>query len=185
MRVARVLFVAFVAWTVAALFLDYADPLEVVAIYVATSGYLLAFTTNCVFYMGFRPSWLYSVDWAHDAALGYLILAPFFVLSMVRAFSDAHMLLLYNSEFVQVINAMSFNSEVLQVMNRKKQETVTVQAPETTHVTAPVARARSRSLLGVDKEPEPEPELEPDSINALRGSHAIRERIATTRSGAE
>eukprot|EP01043_Picozoa_sp_COSAG02_P067817 COSAG02_NODE_11038_length_1807_cov_1.112412_1_plen_466_part_10 len=189
MRVARVIFFALMVWTVASLFIDYANPLEVVAIYVASGGYLLAFTTNCVFYMGFRPPWLYSVYWAHDAVLGYLILAPFFVLSLFHAFSDAHMLLLYNSEFVDVINTMNFNSDVLQVMKRKS-EAVNAEALETPHVTASVRRARSRTLLDVDKEPEPEPEPEPElpginDVNAVRGRHVIHERVARTMPGAE
>jgi hypothetical protein len=49
-------------------------------------------TTNTTFYLlrkEQRPEWLYSVFWVHDALLGYLILAPFYALSGIRAINGA------------------------------------------------------------------------------------------------
>ena len=50
--------------------------------------------TNATFYLlrkEQRPEWLYSVFWVHDAVLGYLILAPFYVLSAIRAINGARL----------------------------------------------------------------------------------------------
>ena len=155
-RYALVLFSVLVGWSVLSLFMDYGNPLEVVSIYVATCGYLLAFTTNAVFYMGFRPEWLYTVYWTHDAVLGYLILTPFILLSLLRTFSDGHMLVLYNSKFVEVLNTMAFKSDVMGVVNRENKKQT---AP-------PPRRAHSRSSMRVARMFEPEPEPEPDAFGS-------------------
>jgi hypothetical protein len=141
------------AWTLTSLFLDYGKPLEVVSIYIATFGYLIAFATNAVFYMGFRPEWMFTVYWLHDALLGYMILAPFFVLSVFQAFSDAHMFLLYNSSFVEVLKTMSFKSAVMNVVEKKINITDDMQRT----LTKPRSSMRAHS---VQSEPEPEPEPE-------------------------
>lgn len=196
-RYALVLFSVVIGWTVVSLFLDYGKPLEVVSIYIATFGYLIAFTTNCVFYMGFRPEWLFTVYWVHDAVVGYLILTPFVILSLFRTFSDAHMLLLYNSEFVDVLNTMTFDSEVLDVIKRKP-EVVKSELLDERQTTATARRARSRSSLHdavADMEPEPEPTyghrtvMHPgggtNSINAVASDHVRRERVAGNSAGSE
>ena len=93
----------FLPWVLASIVLTYERPNEIFSIILAAFGYILGFVTNLVFYLGFRPEWMYKVMWLHDATLGYLILAPFTVLSSVTALSDAHMCLLYNSEFAEVL----------------------------------------------------------------------------------
>jgi hypothetical protein len=50
-----------------------------------------------------RPNFVYSVMWLHDYVQGYLILLPIRLLSSIRAFHDAHMRLLYNSQFAEVL----------------------------------------------------------------------------------
>jgi len=116
-------------WSLVSLFQDYGRPLEVLAVYTASVrtqlqyqsptrsthaptshcwravpqiGYLISFVTNTTFYLGFRPSWLLSVYWIHDAILGYSILIPFKLFSILPPFSDAHMFVLYNKQFVEV-----------------------------------------------------------------------------------
>jgi hypothetical protein len=84
----------FIPWTVASLFLNYPHPGQICAIVLTTCGYLTAFVTNTIFYLGFRPQLMYTVYWMHDWILGHAILAPFRVLSSVTAMSGAHMRLL-------------------------------------------------------------------------------------------
>lgn len=93
----------FLPWVITSVILNYKRPTEIFSIIVSATGYVVAFATNAVFYLGFRPQWMHTVIWLHDAALGYLILAPFVVLSSVTALSDAHMSLLYNREFSEVL----------------------------------------------------------------------------------
>ena len=52
--------------------------------------------------MGFRPNWMLSVYWFHDALIGYSILIPFKGLAILHPLSRAHMYLLYNNRFVKV-----------------------------------------------------------------------------------
>lgn len=194
-RYALVLISVVIGWTVVSLFMDYGKPLEVVAIYISTFGYLIAFTTNCVFYMGFRPEWLFTVYWVHDAVVGYLILTPFVICSLFRTISDAHMLLLYNQKFVAVLSTMTFDAEVLDVIKRKpevlKREVLDRQQP-----TPARPRARSKSTAAVDMEPEPELEFmysgspavtfsSARSINAAHGDHVRREHAAGGLTGPE
>jgi hypothetical protein len=151
-------------WIFVTLFTDYGQPLEVVSIYVASLGYLVSFVTNAVFYMGYRPEWMFLVYWVHDATLGYAILAPFYVLSVFQVIGDAHMFLLYNSKFVEVLNTKSFNSEVMGVVERNTKITKRVAPrPEVK------MRAKSQSFrmsqvaaaIGNDSDiMEPEPETE-------------------------
>lgn len=85
-----------------------------VQVYVTSIGYVVAFTTNALFFMGFRFSLIYDIYWLHDAVLGYGIQIPIYILSVISAFSDAHMFLLYNSKFVEVLSNMRFRVRVRQ-----------------------------------------------------------------------
>jgi hypothetical protein len=111
---------------------------------------------------------LLFVYWVHDAVLGYAILAPFYLLSFFRVVSDAHMFLLYNSKFVEVLNMMTFDSGVLGVIKRKdRKEFLRTEALEsvTSHKQMRSRSAPSRSFrvsqsasAGIEPEPEPQPE---------------------------
>ena len=140
-----------IMWTLLSLFMNYGKPLEVMSIWLSTFGYLTAFATNAIFYMGFRPEWMFTVYWTHDAILGYLILLPFQVLSIFKAFSDAHMFLLYNSKFVEVLKTRSFKSAVMNVVT-KELDTGGMKR------TLTVSVKRARGVVKEMREPEPEPE---------------------------
>jgi callose synthase len=102
-RVRRVLVLASCCITGASiyvLFERYSRPFDLLIEYFAAAGYLFAFAVNTMFYLGFRNEFIYSSYWAWDFVLGYLLLAPFYVLSYMGACSDAHMRLLYNMKFV-------------------------------------------------------------------------------------
>jgi hypothetical protein len=96
--------------------------------------------------------------------LGYMILTPFVILSTFKAFSDAHMLLLYNSEFVEVLNVMTFDRDVLGVIKRKPEVLKTeVLGPTTSQKQRWSQSVLSRSFrvsqsASTGMEPEPEPE---------------------------
>jgi hypothetical protein len=159
-------------WIIVTLFTDYGQPLEVVSVYVASFGYLISFVTNAVFYMGYRPEWLFLVYWVHDAILGYTILAPFYLLSIFPSISDAHMFLLYNRKFVEVLNTMSFTSDVMGVVKQKtkitkreiRQPEVRMRAKSRSFRVSQTTAAPAAAAIGdgwghMEPEPEPEPEL--------------------------
>jgi hypothetical protein len=60
--------------------------------------------------------------WLHDALVGYFVLTPFLILSTIGAVSDAHMFLLYNPRFVEVLNLNKFHQRLQPELGPTKKE---------------------------------------------------------------
>merc|ERR1711871_174901 len=82
------------------LYQKHAHPFDLLVKYTAAAGYTFAFAANTLFYLGYRGEFIYAAYWAWDLVLGYVLIAPFYILSYLGACSDAHMRLLYNMTFV-------------------------------------------------------------------------------------
>jgi hypothetical protein len=61
-------------WSLISLFVDYGKPLEVLAVYCAAIGYILSFTTNALFFMGFNGPFVMYVTTRNSGLKLFLII---------------------------------------------------------------------------------------------------------------
>jgi callose synthase len=99
-RIAVLFSCAVIVTAVYVLFQKYSHPVDLLFEYFAAAGYVYAFVVNTLYYMGYRSEFIYSSYWMWDFVLGYVLIAPFYIMSYLGACSDAHMRLLYNMTFV-------------------------------------------------------------------------------------